>query len=167
MGRKKNFCITDTKQSAMACGVAHHRVAGPTTEWTVSSPRSSLSADSLLGTRRECGVCTSAQGPWRVQRPDLCSRDRVTYLSPERQTASWGLCTFSGEATRPQTQAPQGTGHPTSKRSQRAPPRPQRKDELRTNLLTTTFLQTLSWLPAEAGPEEAAAQQAFLRPPAH
>lgn len=111
VGRKKNFCITDTKQSTMACGAAHHRAASPTTEWTVSSPRSSLGAGSLLSTRRECGVCASAQGPRRVQRPGLCSRDRVTYLSSERLTASEGLCTFSGEATSPQAQCGWPTAH--------------------------------------------------------
>lgn len=151
--RKKNFCITDTQQSAVAGGVAHHRAASPTTEWTVSSPRPA-SAPTHCSARegsverallhKVLGACSGQVWAPGTESPTCHQKDKqplgfVHILQRGRKSSGSVRMAHS-----PQHGLSKGLGtpHPNSPRGPH--PDPSGKMSPGTNLLTTTFLQTLS-----------------------
>lgn len=160
MVSQENVCIS----------CAYHRA--PSQRGQYPSPSPSLSSDSPLSIGRDRGMRASPRGLWHMQLPSPCSRDRVTYLSSERQTASRVRAHSPGRphvlrlcgrppAHRPRLSNGLSTPHPHGPKSptQSLPERPAPGMDL----LTTTFLRS----PRCLGSETAAAQQALVPPPAH
>lgn len=165
MVSQENVCIS----------CAYHRA--PSQRGQYSSPSPNLSSDSLLSIGRDHGMCASPRGPWHMQLPSPCSRDRVTYLSSERQTASRVRAHSPGRphilrlcgwppAHRPRLSRGLSTPHPHGPREPHSVP--SRKTSPRMDLLTTPFLQPPSCLLSFiSGPRDSGSSAALLPSPAH